>query len=300
MSSRRSERPNFDSLLDSVWAPRASLIAPKVAKGGDKKAPKEAPAFSHSDVKFFKFCKDKHLESGSLNYLSNFHGGAPGERRGNNQGWPVPAPCNIPVIWRPDAGSASEMVGTSCEVGLDGAKVYLWAKTSEQVFMLCKLAHWERAIRDISGKIDFEMTGIRTILLRSDLEPGKARAAMGRKTTIGEVLKISCSMTEAQALNEHAAKTWGEYEITGDPWSAPRVQAMLKVLRLKFFHGKKILQQVLMNTGDDRLGESDGRGGEHFWECSRKFDFDNITHNWLGRLLMKVREELVWQHLANI
>lgn len=249
-----------------------------------------SPEFPHHDVLFFKSNKDRDLGPRSLNYLSNFHGGHPGDRKGNLPSWPVPGPCNIPVIWRPHADYTYMAVGAPEDVVAD-EPVSFYAKTSEQVFMLCKLAHWERAIRARAENKDFTMNGIRRILLKPDLEPQKARTAMGRKATTNELERWFCP-DDARNFNGHALETWGRPVDTNDSRTAPRVQAMLKVLRLKFIFGKKILKEVLQSTGEQRLGESSGRAGDHFWECTRKLDFEDKSHNWLGRLLMQVRDEI--------
>lgn len=80
------------------------------------------------------------------------------------------------------------------------------------------------------------------------------------------------------------AKRLGQLAPKRDDWDAMRLQAMHQVLRNKF--SDPTLKQMLLDTGDALLVEGNNHGDTFFGVCRGK----GMNH--LGKLLMKVREEL--------
>lgn len=71
-------------------------------------------------------------------------------------------------------------------------------------------------------------------------------------------------------------------------WDKIKFQVMLSCLRAKFQNPK--LQAMLLSTGDQNLQEGN-TWGDRIWGVDLKVN-PNIGENHLGRLLMKVREEI--------
>lgn len=71
-----------------------------------------------------------------------------------------------------------------------------------------------------------------------------------------------------------------------DDWYEIRVEIMLDLLRQKFAHPE--LRQMLLDTGDAELLEGNN-WGDVFWGVDQD---TGEGQNWLGRLLMQVREEI--------
>ncbi len=70
-------------------------------------------------------------------------------------------------------------------------------------------------------------------------------------------------------------------------WEEVKLQVMEDVLRLKFF-GNKSLAAKLLATGDQELIEGN-TWGDTFWGVCK-----GVGENHLGKLLMKVRNLLIW------
>jgi N-glycosidase YbiA len=68
-------------------------------------------------------------------------------------------------------------------------------------------------------------------------------------------------------------------------WESMKVDVMRNAVRAKFLAHAE-LKSLLLSTGDEEIIEAAAR--DSFWGCGA----DGSGKNWLGRLLMEVREEL--------
>lgn len=68
-------------------------------------------------------------------------------------------------------------------------------------------------------------------------------------------------------------------------WESVKVDVMRTAVRAKIRAHKK-LTELLLSTGDEELIEDAAR--DYFWGCGA----DGSGQNWLGRILMEVREDL--------
>lgn len=68
-------------------------------------------------------------------------------------------------------------------------------------------------------------------------------------------------------------------------WEEIKLDVMRAALRKKFTT-HPALKELLLATGDEELVED--APGDYFWGCGK----DGSGQNWLGKLLMEVREEL--------
>lgn len=68
-------------------------------------------------------------------------------------------------------------------------------------------------------------------------------------------------------------------------WEDIKLNVMRAALRKKFSTHPE-LRELLLGTGDEELVED--APGDYFWGCGK----DGSGQNWLGKLLMEVREEL--------
>jgi len=94
-----------------------------------------------------------------------------------------------------------------------------------------------------------------------------------------------------QRLQIKYAKTPGEAKRRGkkitirDNWDFIKWNVMLTLVRLKF-HNNAILKQALLDTGDAEMVEGNTWGDVFWGVCNGKGE------NHLGKILMKVREEI--------
>jgi ribA/ribD-fused uncharacterized protein len=89
----------------------------------------------------------------------------------------------------------------------------------------------------------------------------------------------------AQVSSPGKARKLGQDPTIRRPdWEHVKVDIMLAILRAKFRSGP--LRMKLLDTGDAHLEEGN-HWGDKFWGT-----VDGKGENWLGRLLMQVREEL--------
>lgn len=81
------------------------------------------------------------------------------------------------------------------------------------------------------------------------------------------------------------AKRLGRRVPLREGWEGMKNDVMLEVLRAKFYPGSA-LSVCLLGTGERRLVEGNTWGDTYWGVCK------GVGENWLGRLLMQVREEL--------
>lgn len=81
------------------------------------------------------------------------------------------------------------------------------------------------------------------------------------------------------------AKRAGRRVAIRPDWEKIKHAVMLELLRAKFAH--KTLRAQLLATGDTDLIEGNTWGDRHWGQCPL-----GTGENWLGRLLMRVRDEL--------
>lgn len=80
------------------------------------------------------------------------------------------------------------------------------------------------------------------------------------------------------------AKRLGKGITLRPDWEEVKIDVMLSLLRQKFV--QEPLKQMLLETGDAYLEETNS-WGDIFWGV-----YNEMGQNWLGKLLMQVREEL--------
>lgn len=93
---------------------------------------------------------------------------------------------------------------------------------------------------------------------------------------------IRKSIREAETAGK--AKKIGKKVPLRSDWNDVKIDIMESLLRKKF--SKLLFKQLLKNTGDAELIEGNTWGDE-FWGV-----YNNYGHNHLGKLLMKIRNEL--------
>jgi ribA/ribD-fused uncharacterized protein len=89
----------------------------------------------------------------------------------------------------------------------------------------------------------------------------------------------------AALATPYQAKRFGRMLELRPDWDSIRIQIMTDVLDAKFRQNIELLRQLL-DTGETELTESDA-WGDKFWGIC-----DGVGENWLGRLLMQVRDKL--------
>lgn len=94
----------------------------------------------------------------------------------------------------------------------------------------------------------------------------------------------------AQAPTPHLAKKLGRKVPLRHDWPMVKVPVMRAVVRAKFTQHPE-LGKMLSATGDVQLIEGN-TWNDAFWGCIRDQAGDWKGQNWLGRILMEVREEL--------
>lgn len=102
------------------------------------------------------------------------------------------------------------------------------------------------------------------------------QAAKCRLGADAERIRAARTAAEARRLGRHVALK--------PNWSSEKVRVMYEIVRAKFSSPE--LRRMLVETGDEMLVEVD-TWGDTFWGVCR-----GSGHNWLGRILMKVRDEV--------
>lgn len=80
------------------------------------------------------------------------------------------------------------------------------------------------------------------------------------------------------------AKSLGRYLELRPDWDDIKIEVMASILYDKFTRNPE-LRQMLVDTGDEELIEGN-TWGDQFWGV------DGTGHNWLGKLLMRLRNHL--------
>lgn len=80
------------------------------------------------------------------------------------------------------------------------------------------------------------------------------------------------------------AKRRGKRVMLRDDWEQVKIPIMRELLRQKFFKGE--LRFALLDTGDAELVEGNWWGDRFWGVCNGEGE------NWLGKLLMQIREEV--------
>lgn len=93
-----------------------------------------------------------------------------------------------------------------------------------------------------------------------------------------------------------AARFYGKFIAKPKPhWDVVKVRVMLKVMRLKFRDKK--LRRMLIEIGDKELTELNFRN-ETFWGVCGCTQHQRTGLNMLGKILMKIRDEVKHDHKA--
>lgn len=116
----------------------------------------------------------------------------------------------------------------------------------------------------------------------------------GMKFTNAEALfqsfKALGKQHEYCGISGKEAKKKGRTEDLPSNWDEARIPLMEGILRLKF-HQNEDLKKRLLNTGDQELIEGN-YWHDNFWGSCGCKKCGNTGQNHLGKILMKVREEL--------
>jgi ribA/ribD-fused uncharacterized protein len=99
-----------------------------------------------------------------------------------------------------------------------------------------------------------------------------------------KAVKAEASAWVMAAPNPGIAKKRGRQVKLRADWNAVRNDVMLGLLRRKFEDPE--LRHLLMSTGDAELIEGNTWGDTYWGVCN------GVGENWLGKLLMQVREEI--------
>lgn len=113
----------------------------------------------------------------------------------------------------------------------------------------------------------------------------------GERTTVEHIYQACKCADPSESYYVLTAKTPGFAKRLGrraklvDGWNDNRIPAMLPILRSKFRKGTREAE-LLLATGDAELIEGNDWGDTFWGMCN------GVGENWLGVLLMLVREEL--------
>ena len=110
--------------------------------------------------------------------------------------------------------------------------------------------------------------------------PSSEHAFVAAKTTDGTTRRIISRLPTADA-----AKKYGRKIKLRDNWNQIRLDLMYEIVLSKFRHSQDLRNWLLL-TGDSQLIEGNW-WGDTFWGVCR-----GAGSNHLGKILMKVREEL--------
>lgn len=88
-------------------------------------------------------------------------------------------------------------------------------------------------------------------------------------------------MNSSPAVAKRAGR---KIELRSD-WESVKIDVMREIVRIKFRTHPKLAEKLLA-TGDEELVEGN-TWGDRFWG-----QVDGVGENWLGKILMEVREEL--------
>jgi ribA/ribD-fused uncharacterized protein len=86
------------------------------------------------------------------------------------------------------------------------------------------------------------------------------------------------------------AKSFGKKIKVREDWDELKYKVMLKLVRLKFKDEE--LKKMILETGDEELVEGNYWHDNVWGKCNCKRCEDIEGKNWLGKILMKVREEI--------
>jgi ribA/ribD-fused uncharacterized protein len=88
------------------------------------------------------------------------------------------------------------------------------------------------------------------------------------------------------------AKKLGRAILLPENWSLIKVDLMRKFIKLKFEN--PILREMLLSTSDFELVQ-ENMWNDRFWGTSK-----GVGENWLGKILMEVRDEIRSEKLADV
>lgn len=118
------------------------------------------------------------------------------------------------------------------------------------------------------------------VVLDGDIYPSVEHAYQASKT-----LDLEYRELIRKAVSPVKAKSLGKIVPMRTDWEDVKISIMRDLLRQKFSHD--FLRSKLLATGDQPLIEGN-YWGDRFWGQ----DLSGVGLNWLGRLLMEVRNEI--------
>jgi ribA/ribD-fused uncharacterized protein len=116
------------------------------------------------------------------------------------------------------------------------------------------------------------------------LYPSVENAFQAAKTCDPEERKFFETVAPTQA------RRYGQKVTMRERWDYHRVNVMQELVRAKFENPD--LQQKLLATGDEPLGETNKTHDNYWGSCQCARCKGALGLNWLGRILMTVRQEL--------
>ncbi len=99
----------------------------------------------------------------------------------------------------------------------------------------------------------------------------------------GKTLRRELRVEIASAPTPYRAKQLGRTLALRPGWNSIRNDVMLAILRIKF--AIPAMKRLLLETGDAQLVEGNDHGDTYWGVCQGRGE------NWLGKLIMQVREE---------
>lgn len=141
-------------------------------------------------------------------------------------------------------------------------------------------------IREFSGKYYFLSNFFQSSVTWQGLTYQNNEAAFQSAKTLNEYARRSFA-----ALDPSTAKSRGRKVLLRDDWESVKYDIMYEICKAKFTQNTD-LKKKLLNTGDVYLAEGN-TWHDNIWgncQCDRCRDISGQNH--LGKILMKIREEL--------
>ena len=102
--------------------------------------------------------------------------------------------------------------------------------------------------------------------------------------------KCPTRASEFVELDPSASKKLGREVQLRDDWESVKYNIMHEIVKQKFMQNTN-LKNMLLSTGDAELIEGNWWNDTYWGVCTNK-KYDHVGENNLGKLLMKIREEL--------
>jgi ribA/ribD-fused uncharacterized protein len=111
------------------------------------------------------------------------------------------------------------------------------------------------------------------------------RAAIRGAATPGQAKRLGAYPELPKSRSEHSWFRRNGRKVRAD-WPEQKVEVMRRAVRAKFAQNAELGEKLRATAGTEIVEDS---RFDEFWGCGR----DGLGLNWLGRILMEVREELL-------